>query len=680
MHTLKTTKIVSAAFISLILSACGGGASSPLDPQPSSGAANSGAASSGAVDTTSPVAIGFGFDSNFTKGVIGVGVGDAALSPGGTTNLTINIVSSTNTLAATPVQVIFNSPCIASGEAKITSKGAETNVVTSSLGEATVTYTASGCSGTDQITATAVINEKQEVARTALNISADTILAITSIDPEDEQISLKGTGGKETAILSFTVTGATGAPIKNVTVDFSLNSESGGPSMGGLALVNTTATSDKNGLVSTIVQAGTVATAVVVTAKARDTNIATQSKKLIVSTGIPDQDSFNLGADDPYPMGWDHNGIESTLTVRLADAFNNPVSDGTAVTFTTEGGDIEDGCTTEKGSCSVTWTSGEPRPVRNSSDTTVNRLLCVDTNGTRIADANDYETCVKERAGRVTIRVHAMGNESFIDTNANGLFDSDEDIFKTHNNYQNGNPECNKNTPLASSAKLSNSPRLPCDDLVEAYLDRNENGIRDNDEPYVDTDGNGAYSIENAKYNGILCRDNDPGCEKTKVAIRQESTLIMVSDHMLIDEDYGYLYGGQFEKASRFPFLTRTVYLDKRLPPASSAAASSASNTMVTNETSAAFWLADRNGNGAPAGTTIKIDTTGLVNARALLVNPGPLPASQSPTMIRINFSSGADTAISPSGFVSVTVTFPTPNGPLSVTDEVHVNNMSFYN
>lgn len=672
MHTLKTTKIVSAAFISLILSACGGGASSPLDPTPSSGQS----LSSGAVDTTSPVAIGNGFDSNFTKGVIGVGIGDATLSPGGTTNLTVNIVSSTNTLAASPVQVTFNSPCIASGEAKITFNNMDTNIAASSFGEATVVYTAKGCSGTDQVTATATISGKQEVARATLNIAQDTILAITPITPEDDQISLKGTGGKETAVLSFTVTGATGAPIKNIIVDFNLNSENGGPSVGGLALVNASATSDKNGMVSTIVQAGTVATAVVVTAKARDTNIATQSKKLIVSTGIPDQDSFTFGADNPYPTSWDHNGIETTFTVRLADAFNNPVSDGTAVTFTTEGGDIEDGCATENGSCSVIWTSGEPRPVRNSSDTSVNALLCVNSNGTRLSD---YSDCAKERAGRVTVWVHTMGNESFIDTNANGLYDSGVDIFKTHEDYPDGNPECNKNTPLPSSAKLSNSPRLACDDLVETYLDRNENGTRDNDEPSFDTDNSGSYSIENGKYNGILCRDNDPGCEKTKIAIRQESILIMVSDHMLIDQDYEFMYGGQLVNGQRFPFLERTVYLDRR-PAASSSTASSASNTVVTNETSAYFWLADRNGNGAPAGTTISIDTTGLTNARALLVDTGPLAASQNPTTVRINFSSGTDTAVTPSGFVKVTVTFPTPNGPLSVSDEVHVNNFNFHN
>lgn len=654
MHTLKKTKIVSAAFISLILSACGGGSDSPLLETKTSSSSSS--VSSGAVDTTSPVAIGYGFDSSFTKGQIGVSTGDAAISPGGSANLTVNIVSSTNTLAATAVRITFNSPCIASGEAILAVNGANTNVVTSSFGEATITYTANGCSGADQVTATALINNKQEVARTTLNISPDTILSILPIDPAVDQISLKGTGGQETAVISFTVSGATGAPIKNVMVDFSLSAQGGGASLGGLTLVNSEAVSDKNGLVSTTVQAGTVATSVVVTAKARATNIATQSKRLIVSTGIPDQDSFTLGADDHFPMGWNRSGVESTFTVRLADAFNNPVSDGTAISFTTEGGAIGDGCTTEDGGCSVVWKSQNPRPIRNSSNNSIDRLLCVNPDGLSFVD--DFDECTKERAGRVTILAHAIGNESFIDTNGNGVYDHGLDIFKTHNDYPNGNPECDKNSPLASSQKLSNSPRLPCDDLVEAYLDRNENGMHDNDEPFIDGNLDGGYSFENALYNGILCREGDTNCSREKVTIRQESLLIMVSDNML-------------RSFNGFPYLADQVMLDGR--PKSSSSGSSSSAASGTYSATVFFWVADINGNGAPAGTTLALDTSSLKNASAKLSNEGPLAASEDPSYVEIRFASD-DSGNPPSGFVKVSVTFPTPGGDLTVSDFVDVN------
>lgn len=662
MHTLKTTTIVSAALFSLLLSACGGGGDSPLLNSGNSSSSSS-SVSSGSIDTTSPAFIGFGFDSSFADGRIGVSIGSATLSPGGSTNLTVNIVSSTKTLASSPIQITFNSPCIASGEAKLSTPtgGTSSNVVSSNFGEATITYTANGCSGNDQITATAVIKGLQANARATLSIASDTVLAVKAIDTALSQISLKGAGGQETAVVSFLVSGSTGAPIKNIVVDFSLSTQSGGASLGGLALVNASATSDKNGVVSTTVQAGNVATSVVVTARARDTNIATQSKKLIVSTGIPDQDSFTLGADNPFPSGWNRSGVESIFTVRLADAFNNPVSDGTAVSFTTEGGAINDACTTKGGACSVTWRSQNPRPIRNSPDNSLDRLLCVNPGG--LSYVANYSVCAKERAGRVTVRSDAIGNESFIDTNGNGLYDSGIDIFKTHNDYLGGNPECDKNAPLSSLEKLSNSPRLACDDLSEAYLDRNENGMRDGDEPFVDLNLDGVYSSENGIYNGILCRDNDPNCtNKEKVTIRQESLLIMVSDNML-------------QGSNGFPYLVSNISLDA-IPKSTSSAssvASSSSSSRGNYVATAFFWVADINGNGAPAGTTLDIDTSSLKNATAKLSNEGPLAASEDPSYVEIRFASD-DSGNKPSGFIKVSVTFTTPGGPLTTSDFVDVN------
>lgn len=667
MHTLKTTTIVSAALFSLLLTACGGGASSPLDPV----VGGSSSLSSGSIDTTSPAAIGFGFDNAFAEGQIGVSIGSATLSPGSSTNLTVNIVSSTKTLASTPVPVTFNSPCIASGEAKLTVDGATANVVTSDFGEATITYTANGCIGNDQVTATAVINNKQTNARATLTIASDTVLTLKAIDPVTTQISLKGTGGQETAVVSFLVSGSTGAPIKNVPVDFTLSTESGNQSLGGLSLVNNSAESDKNGVVSTTVQAGNIATSVVITAKTRDTGIAAQSKKLIVSTGIPDQDSVSLAATDLYPAGWDRDGATSVFTIRLADAFNNPATDGTAVSFTTEGGSIDPSCTTVGGACSVTWRSQNPRPVRDSADLSVPRLLCVDAGGNPLPD---YASCRRERAGRVTVLAHAIGNESFIDNNGNGLYDFGVDTFKTHDNYPTGNPECDKNDPLSSLARPTNSLRMACDDLVEAYLDRNENGVRDNDETFIDLNLDGAPSVENGIYNGVLCRDNDINCtNKEKITIRGELVLIMVSDNQLI-EPVSYLYGGRSISTSRFPFLARNVNLDAR--PTSSSSSSSAGSA-GDYENGAFFWIADRNGNGAPAGTTIAIDTAGLKNATAQLTNAGPLPASADPTHVGVRFSAD-DSGKAPAGFVKISVKFILPGGELTLSDVIDVNDSKY--
>ena len=110
-----------------------------------------------------------------------------------------------------------------------------------------------------------------------------------------------------------------------------------------------TATSNNQGYVQTVVNSGTVATTVRVTATTQGSNgavISSQSNVLVVSTGKPDQDSFSLSASVLNVEGWDYDGAKVTVTARLADAFNNPVPDGTAVVFTAEGGSIESSCQT----------------------------------------------------------------------------------------------------------------------------------------------------------------------------------------------------------------------------------------------------------------------------------------------------------------------------------------------
>lgn len=680
MHTLKTTKIVSAAFISLILSACGGGPSSPL----SSGGGSSGSFSSGIVDTTTPTFIGFGVDNSFVAGQIGVSIGDATLSPGGSTNLTVNVVSPTKTLASSPVEITFNSPCIASGEAKLTVNNVAIpgNKITSNFGEATITYTANGCTDSDQVTATAVLKNSPTVAKTTLKIASDTVLSIQSVAPTTStQISLKGTGGKETATVSFLVSGTNNAPIKNIVVDFTLSNIAGGTSLGGLKLINESGTSDKDGIVTTTVQAGTVATSVVVTAKARGTDIATTSNKLTASTGIPDQDSFSIAASDLYPVSWDHLNIESTITVSLGDAFSNPAVNGTAVSFTAESGLVDPSCTTTNGTCQVKWRSQSQGPVRDSADFSIARMLCVDAGGNPL-DTNNYPACRRERAGRVTILAHAIGNESFIDNNGNGLYDKTIDTFKTQNDYTFYNAECDKAAPLSSLAKPSNSPLSSCDDLVEAYLDRNENGVRDSDEIFIDLNLDNNPSFENGIYNGALCQDKDEllnlCTNKEKVTIRAEQKLVMISDHQML-ENYSYKYDGDTINTERFPFLARVVFLDPISKGSSSAASSGAASSTGSRitTTSAFFWLADINGNGAPAGTTIEIDAAGLKNADAQLTNEGPLPGSADPTKIGIRFSAD-DSGNPPYGFVKVSVTFPVPGGELIRTDVVDVNDTNY--
>src|SRR5690606_28291881 len=98
------------------------------------------------------------------------------------------------------------------------------------------------------------------------------------------------------------------------------------------------------------------------TVQTPDGPISTQSDKLTITTGIPDYDSFSLSAEQLNPEAWNVDGVAVQVTARLADRFNNPVPDGTAVAFNIEGASIGSECTTTAGACSVTWVSQDPRP------------------------------------------------------------------------------------------------------------------------------------------------------------------------------------------------------------------------------------------------------------------------------------------------------------------------------
>lgn len=492
MRTLKTTTIVSAAFLSLLLSACGGGSSSPLDPQPiSSGAStsatqpSSGAASS--IDTTSPADIGRGDGDNFVSGQIAVSHTTEELAAGAATTLSVNIVSSTNTLVTAPIEVTFNSRCYAAGEATLTSAGAATNKASTAIGQASITYTAKGCVGADEITASAVIGDTAKVARVTIAVAQDTVQSIRFIDATPDKIFLKDSGGAQTSAVRFLVLGNAGAPIKNIPLNFTLSTQ-----VGGIALTTASATTDSTGHASTVVQAGTIPTAVEVIATESESGVTARSNKLSIGTGMPDQDSMSISASRFNPPGWDYNGEQVDITIHLADAFNNPPPDGTSVQFITEGGSIDTNCATVNGTCFVTWKSQTPRPSN----------------------------------GRVTILATTVGNESFQDVDGDGLYTPGTDIFNSFNDGGN----CNPNVPLSTAEATPGGNDEPCDDLGEAYLDANEDGEYNAGEKIVDFNINGSFDTENGIYNGVLCAVEGEGCSKQPVNIRQEIVLSMSSE------------------------------------------------------------------------------------------------------------------------------------------------------
>ncbi|MCG9736921.1 Ig-like domain-containing protein [Shewanella insulae] len=469
-------------------------------------------------------------------------ISTTTLSAGGTATISVLIQDDKGNPFTQPVDVNFSSTCATKNpaQAEISSP------VSSSNGVATSTYRAQGCVGEDQINVTASAGGISLSATGTLSVLQADVGSIVFDSATPQNIAILGTGGAESSVVKFKVLDKNSNPVPNQNVLFSLNTKVGGVDISPLQ-----ATTNNEGIVQTVVTTGTVATSLRVTATVDNgavPAISSQSSQLIVSTGIPDQDSFSLSASVLNAEGWDEEGTKVVVTARMADAFNNPVPDGTTVSFTTEGGSIEDACQTVNGACTVTWTSQLPRPegetiisgagamVRNPSAA----LIYYPTLGVY---GNVYG---QKYGGRATVTATAIGEESFPDLNGNGRFDASE-----MDEFTNGKDVTGQSF-----------------DLTDAYNDYNEDGLFNPQqsggqiggslEELIDFNSNGVFEPKDGKYNGVLCSDPvHAGCadgvsNSKSLYVRRSLVIVMsgstayatAADDILISDKDGEHYGG----------------------------------------------------------------------------------------------------------------------------------------
>ncbi len=336
------------------------------------------------------VKLGTFVDGIFQEGILSSSIGPGEeLSTGGTATITASLAyldGDTYVPYTVSADIAFSALC----ESAVVDE-----TVTSQNGQASTNYRGDGCtSGGDTVTATAVIAGVTLSASVDFSLAKPEVGSITFLSAEPSQIALAGTSNPvlpTTSVVSFVVKDEAGDPVSNESVNFSLST-----SIGGISISPSTAETNSEGQVQVIVTAGSVSTSVRVRATVNDTQIATVSSNLVISTGLPDQNSFSLSIDNFSPEAWNYDGVPVNVTIRAADHFNNPVPDGTSIYFTTEGGSIDPSCSTVNGECSVEWRSQNPRP----------------------AD------------GRVTILATALGEEAFTDANGSGRYEFSSDIFK----------------------------------------------------------------------------------------------------------------------------------------------------------------------------------------------------------------------------------------------------------
>lgn len=245
-------------------------------------------------------------------------------------------------------------------------------------------------------------------AQTAGASSVTSVVTVTAAQPSNVifksatvplMVTSVASGGLKQSTLTYQVLNNSGTGMSGVSVDFSLDSAtiSGGVqfSVGGTATTaKQVVSTDGNGNASVTVTAGSLPTPVVVTgALSANTAIQAKSTGIAVTSGRATQNAASLSATKLSIEGWNVDGAQTTVTMRVADRQGNPVPVGTIVNFVASHGLVQGTCTLDAASqCSATYTSQGLRPSN----------------------------------GRAAILAYLDGEESFTDMNGDNIWQSGE--------------------------------------------------------------------------------------------------------------------------------------------------------------------------------------------------------------------------------------------------------------
>lgn len=351
-------------------------------------------------------------------------VGASTLAAYGTRQVSVQANIDGVASTGTPVQVSFSANC-----GQVSPATAATN----GQGVALVTYTATdaagtalstqGCSGKKvDISATTV---GANVLTKSLNISAAPATNLSFVSATPTRIFLANSGGLTQSIVAFKLINAREEPLLGQDVQLTLKTLNGGvpkASFGTVDNVNAVVlTTNSEGKVSVPVFSGTVPTSVLVNAAlVSNPLVQTDSAVLSIASGRPAQARVSLAIEKLSIEGGSLDGVSTNVTLSLADRQGNPVPDGTAVNFVTEGGVMIP---------PVCYTGGTKDPISGVFSQAGSSQCTVSIRSQNPRPAN----------GRVSILAYAAGEEDFVDANFNNVYDCGETFTDLGTAYRDDN-------------------------------------------------------------------------------------------------------------------------------------------------------------------------------------------------------------------------------------------------
>ena len=540
--------------------------------------------------------------SNFSVGNVnleitldnGLDKGVTELKAGGSTVITAELIYKGSDPAekyTAPIDVSFSSICAANGESQLDA------LVKSFEGNATATYRAKGCKIRDRITATVEAGGSNFVNFIDLKVDespAQALKFLTTNENFEPFIALPpGEGGAPTlSVVEFQLLDEDSRPIEQKRIDFRLTD-----SIGAANLTQTTSSTDNEGKAQTTVTSGIVPGPLVVQAcyipnelidKANESGkqvtcwpeeferceaepLATDcpdggyelvpiseqitgiSSRILLSSGVTDQDSFDAAFVTKNINAWDHLGTTVDIRIYFGDQFNHLTGDGVTATVEANSGAVGtfDGeeftplynCSSVDATCTLTWRRQGDVPFSDSDwDNQIDDVCdtyfgepapCIGSYPT--SDGTEFDTNGDEinnivQGGRVNLLVVAKGQETFIDRPSsdgierrNGRFDEGEFYlsFDKPEAFIDLNSDGKYNGDVLCSDNPSDdvcSPKKSDGGVFETFRDANNDGL------YTDADG---------KYNGLLCSEAAQAsghCTKELIEVRRNLELVLSDD------------------------------------------------------------------------------------------------------------------------------------------------------
>ncbi len=334
--------------------------------------------------------------ANVTLG--GMSATPAELGAFQNTAITVQALVDNVAASAGVVSATFTAKCGSFSPATASSDG---------KGVITSTFQPGGTCQTEDITLTATATGSTITSTKVVKVAGATPSTVNFNGASNPLLVAQSVGGElSRSRLTFKVSKSDGDPVGSQQLIATLSEAS---IRAGIQFDGATTTTDpqtiitgSDGLATVNVVSGNIFVPVVVTASLKDNpSVSATTYGVAVTSGKATQRTMSLASVSASMESWGFDGVKNQLTMSVSDRLGNPLPKGTVVTFVTNNGII--GSTTG-GTCTL------------AADST-----CSITYSSINADSRPAN-------GRNAILAYLNGEESFIDTNGDNLWQVGEDF------------------------------------------------------------------------------------------------------------------------------------------------------------------------------------------------------------------------------------------------------------